>query len=113
MKTLTREHCAKVLLEWSEHYLKQAQKELDFAQMRLSEENIRLRIAQAVEAERLRNDPDWGGGFGRPTAEQLFDESVKNLTLDLEKKARILNNNADVLEYIRDVVAKDIPTPTP
>lgn len=106
--TLPPSHCAKVLIEWAEHFVKQSQRAYDVIEAELVEESIQLRIAKDVEAERDRYDPDRHLGFGVPTPEQRFMEELNRLKLSANEKFRALENNRRMLEYIKQKVSDDI-----
>lgn len=104
--TLSKEHCARVLNEWAAYYVKNAEVRSRRAESNLNEEYIQLRIAKAVEEERHRHDPYEGvGGFGEPTAEQRFEETLKRMKLEAETASRELQNNRDMVEYIKSITS--------
>jgi hypothetical protein len=106
MKNLTKEHCAKVLNDWAAHHVKNAEKRYVVAQSALQEERVQLRIANAVEEERKRTDYYYGTGWGEPTPEQRFAETMKRVENECNEAARVLQNNKDMQEYVREITSK-------
>ena len=107
--SLSKEHCAKVLLEWVEHHVKKAEQRSKYADANLTEERIQLRIAKALEEERNRRDQnDWNGGFGQPTAEQQYAETLKRMEEESKTASQELQNNRDMLAYIKEITKNDV-----
>lgn len=102
--SLSKEHCAKVLLEWVNHYVKKAEERHKRAEANMSEEYIQLRISKALEEDRKRREQnDWGGGFGQPDAEQQHAASIKRAQDECADALQDLQNNRDMLAYITEV----------
>jgi hypothetical protein len=99
---LTKEHMNKVLNDWAAYYVKLATIRSSRCEANLKEEQIRLRVAKAVEDDRnRRNQDDWSGGFGEPTTDQAFEETLKRATADAAEANRVLQNNLEMAEYIK------------
>lgn len=104
-----REHYAKVLNEWVDHYVSKSTTKSKAREGYLIEEQIQLRIAKAVEEDRRQRDTnDWGGGFGQPTAEEQYAFTLKRMRDEAVEAARELKNNLEMQEYIREITKNDV-----
>lgn len=106
---LTRRELAKRLNEWADHFVAKSKSHYEVCLARSTEESIRKRIAIAVENDRKERDPDYDvGGWGRPSPEQQFEESIRRAEVEASEAKRVFDNNSAVRDYIRDITAKDL-----
>jgi hypothetical protein len=100
----TEKEIAENLVKWAKSFVTRAEKRLAEINVDLTEAGVQLRINSAVEAERNKYD-DWAGGFGPPSAQQLYNREVETINKQIKEARENLKHNKDNLAFVEKICA--------